>query len=226
MKKLGFAKRWLEMATEYGSFKIGTVQITWNVAWTISRNFFFEIARDVLPIGRDTSGNFIYLTDIRSSTCKIAILSPDSDALFIVSENFDKFLDSIDSYDPAFFVQKTKQLLSLRKGSTNMIRIDLNTANVGEAFDLFPFGNNTERRITRKTGEYLACYFDPTKAKAKKRDVISWFILLIISTTYFVFLSLNQVKISTQASIYLCLLFSLPLIFTLKDRLSGNWRRL
>lgn len=228
MKKLGFAKRWLEMASEYGNFKIGEVQIIWNVAWTSNRNFFFEIARDVLPIGTDDNGNFIYLTNIRSSKCKIAILSSNSDVLFIVSETLDEFLNLADGHDSASFLKLTKQRISLRSRSINMIKVDLSIANVGDVFDLFPFGNNTEGRITRKTGEYLAYYFDSTKnlTKAKKGGVVSWFILLIISTTYFVSLSLNQVKFSTQTSIYLCLLFSLPFIFNLKDQLSGNWRRL
>lgn len=228
MRRLGFASEWVKMAANQGVFKVGKVVIHWNLAWTLKSNFFYEIARDALPIGMDERNNLIYLTNIKSSKSQVGVLSSDGEVFHLIAGDMERFIDVVDSFDPVLFQDHVNLVIEGRSLAREPIKFNINNSAIGSFIDFFPFGKNTTGKITRRPGEYVAEYYDivQDRSKSKKRDWLYSSGLVLFSIFYFSILSDIEVEIGLQIYIFMILLFVMILLYRMRDKISGNTRRL
>ena len=95
MRKLGFAKGFIEFAKTNGCFRLGDITIDWNLAWTTNSDFFFEITRNSFPIGRDAQKNYIYISDITSESSKVGLLNPKTLQYVAIATSLKEFFNCL-----------------------------------------------------------------------------------------------------------------------------------
>jgi len=226
MRKLGFAKGFIEFAKTNGCFRLGDITIDWNMAWTTNSDFFFEITRNSFPIGRDAQKNYIYISDITSESSKVGLLNSKTSQYVTISTSLKEFFKNSKMILPYKFPIVKDSQMSFSEG--DQVKINIHNSDVGEVVCFLPFGSNTRGKITRRSGEYIAVYRSHASSKRYViiRDRVAWIGLITFSVAYFLICAKLEVKFATQMLIYFVILFGLSPVIMFWSKLIGNWHRL